>query len=45
MSEYLVRHFEYLKTLSFEDIEKCNIDWNAYMIPFNYRERVFKYNP
>lgn len=29
MSEYLIRSFNYIKTLSYHDIETGNIDWNA----------------
>jgi len=30
MGEYMVKHFKYVQTLSYEDIEKGNIDWNPY---------------
>lgn len=36
MSEYLVQHYFYLKSLSFLDIEKGMVDWCAYRVPFNY---------
>mgnify|MGYP006893775702 CR=1 FL=1 len=36
MSEYLVQHFLYLKSLSYVEIEKAIIDWSAYRVPFNY---------
>ena len=35
MSHYLLNHFEYLKTLSFTDIEKGLIDWGAWRVPYN----------
>ena len=44
MSEYLIKSFNYVKTLSFHDIETGNIDWNAWKIPINYKDRVLKYN-
>lgn len=45
MSEYFIKHFEYLKTLSYEDLEKCNVDWNAARVGFNYKDKILKYNP
>lgn len=44
MSEYLIRMNKYIKTLSFEEIEGGNIDWNSCKIPVNYKDRVLKYN-
>ena len=44
MSEYFIKHFQYLQSLDFEDIEQGNIDWNVYRVPFNYKDRVLKYN-
>ena len=44
MSEYLIRCFNYIKTVSYEDIEGGNLDWNACKIPVNYEDRVIKYN-
>ena len=44
MSEYFIMMFKYIKTLSFEDIEGGNIDWNACKIPVNFKNRVLKYN-
>ena len=44
MSEYLIRCFKFIKTLSFQEIEGGNIDWNACRIPINYEDRVIKYN-
>ncbi len=45
MAEYLVQHFNYLKTLSFSQLEQCAIDWCAYRVPFNYKVKVIKVNP
>lgn len=45
MSEYFVQQFNYLKTLSFSDIEQGNIDWCAYRVPFNFRDKLIKINP
>ena len=39
MSQYLLKHFEYLKTLSYTDIEKGNVDWSVNRIPYNSREQ------
>jgi len=36
MSEYMISHFNYLKTLSFTELEQAVIDWNAYRVPFNF---------
>lgn len=44
MSEYLINSFEYIKTLSFTDIEKANIDWSTCRIPVNYKHKVMSYN-
>lgn len=44
MSEYLIRCFKYAKTLSYQDIEGGNIDWNACRIPVNFKDKVMKYN-
>jgi hypothetical protein len=44
MSEYLVQHFLYLKSLSYVEIEKAIIDWSAYRVPFNYWNKVIKVN-
>ena len=45
MSEYLIQHYNYLKSLSFEDLEKASTDWCAYRVPFNYKDKIVKYNP
>lgn len=45
MAEYFHQHYMYLKTLSFEEIEQCKIDWTAYRVPMNYKDRVLKINP
>lgn len=38
MSQYLLRHFEYLKSLDFFEIERGLVDWSVNRIPFNSRE-------
>ena len=38
ISQYLLKHYKYLKTVQFTDIEKGNIDWGAWRIPYNARE-------
>lgn len=45
MCEYFVQHYNYLKSLSFVDIEQGNIDWCAYRVPFNFKDKVIKVNP
>jgi hypothetical protein len=45
MSEYLVQHWQYLKSLSFTDLEKANVDWCAYRVPYNYQTKIIKVNP
>lgn len=45
MSEYFMQHYLYLKTLSFEDIEQASIDWCAYRMPFNFKNKLIKVNP
>jgi len=35
----------YLKTLSFQDIEKCSIEWSSYRVPVNYKTALIKVNP
>ena len=45
VSSYLVSHLEYLKSLSFEDIERCQIDWNAARVPVNYKDYILKHSP
>lgn len=36
MSEYLIQSWKYLRSLSFTQIEKGEIEWNAYRVPFNF---------
>jgi hypothetical protein len=45
MSEYLVQHFYYLKSLPFTELEKATVDWCAYRVPFNFQDKVVKFNP
>lgn len=35
----MLTHFEYLKTLSFTDLEKANVEWGAWRVPYNSKER------
>jgi hypothetical protein len=39
MSQYLLKHFYYLKTLDYTTIEKGLIDWSVNRIPLNSREQ------
>lgn len=45
MSEYLISHYQYLKSVPFTEIEMGMIDWSAYRVPFNYQNKVVKMNP
>lgn len=45
MSEYFAQHYLYLKTLSFEDIEKNLVEWSAYRVPINFKDRIVRINP
>jgi hypothetical protein len=45
MSEYMMQHYNYLKSLSFEEFERGMIDWCAYRVPYNYRTKMVKANP
>ena len=45
MAEYLVQHVNYMKKLSFKDIEQADIDWNAFLIQGNFKDRILKHNP
>lgn len=45
MAEYLIQHWEYLKSLTYTDLERASIDWNAYRVPFNYANKVIRANP
>ena len=45
MAAYLLEHFKYVKTLSYQDIERGDIDWNAVRVPQNYKDQLLKYNP
>lgn len=38
MSQYLLKHFQYLKTLDYTTIEMGMIDWSVNRIPVNSRE-------
>lgn len=45
MAEYFYQHYQYLKTLSFEDIEQGKIDWSAYRVPVSYKNQLVRVNP
>ena len=45
MAEYMLQHYNYLKTLSFTEVEQNAIDWCAYRVPFNNKAKVVKVNP
>lgn len=41
----MIQHYQYLKSLSFTDIEKATIDWSAYRVSFSYQNKIVKINP
>lgn len=43
-SMYLLQHYNYMKTLSFTDIEKGNFSFSTARIPFNSREAFTRLN-
>ena len=45
MCEYLMQHYNLLKEMTFSDIERSNIPWSSYRVPFNYKDKVIKWNP
>jgi len=45
MSEYLLQHYEYVKSLSYEEIIDGRIAWDAYRVPLDYKSRVLRVNP
>lgn len=44
MSEYFIQHYKYLKTLSYEQIEQCDVHWSPFRVGFNYTDKIVKYN-
>lgn len=38
MSQYLLRHWQYLQTLSYDEISSGQVDWSVHRVPFNSRE-------
>ena len=45
MGDYFIKHYNYIQTLSYEDIEKSAIEWNPFRVEPNYKDRILKYNP
>ena len=45
MAEYMMQHFNYLKTLSFHDIEKGVIDWTPHRIPYRHANKIVRVSP
>jgi len=45
MSEYIIKHYEYLETVSFDRFLASDIDWNVFRIPINYRAKLAEINP
>ena len=44
MGDYLIKQYEYMKTLTFEQIERGEINWNVYKVSTNFKDRILKYN-
>jgi len=45
ISEYLLTHYDYIKSLTIEDLMDGRIAWDAYRIPLDYKSRITKVNP
>jgi len=45
MSEYLMKHYQYLENISFEDLMINNIQWDVYRIPVTYKDALQAVNP
>lgn len=45
VSEYIIKHYEYLATLDFKPFFDGVIDWDVYRIPVNYKDKVQEINP
>lgn len=45
MSEYLIKHFRYIQTLSLEDIESGQIDFDIYRNSLNFKQKIQEFNP
>ncbi len=45
MSEYLVKHFRYINSLSLEEIESGQIDLDIYRNSLNFKQKIQEINP
>lgn len=45
VSEYLVKHYEYLAQLPYENFENAEIHWDVFRIPLDYKEKLAAINP
>lgn len=45
ISEYFVKHYEYLNNVSYEKFENANILWDIYRIPVNFKAKLTEVNP
>lgn len=45
IASYLLENYRYMKTRSLEDIKNCNVQWNAFAMPVDYREQIELANP
>lgn len=45
LSEYLLKHYDYIRTLTFEDIIDGRIAWDVYRIPLDFKRKILEINP
>jgi len=45
ISEYFIKHYDYLETVSYEKFEGANILWDIYRIPVNFKAKLIEVNP
>lgn len=45
VAEYLMQHYEYINTLSYDDIIDGRLAWDAYRVPQEYKTKICKVNP
>ena len=45
LSEYFIRHYEYIGSLDYKHIREADVHWNVYRIPVDFKQRLVEYNP
>src|SRR3990167_666111 len=45
MSEYLIKHFQYIQSLSMEDLGRAQLDFDVYRISIDYKSKIQEVNP